>query len=62
MKERVEEQINIMQGAIDVLVRLSYESDDMYNSHFGCIIETTMYHLRQNVLILKRNVEYLGGY
>ncbi len=61
MKQEVEKQIEIMQGAVDNLIRLSYESDEMYNSYFGKMIDITTWSMLQNVKTLKNNVEYLTG-
>ncbi len=61
MKQEVKNQINILQGAIDRLIQISYESDEMYNSYFGKMIDITTWNLNQNVKTLRNNVEYLGG-
>lgn len=61
-REEIENQIEVLQGAVDKLIKLSYESDEMYNSYFGKMIDITAWDIQQNVATLRNNVEYLGGF
>ena len=60
-REEIEKQIEVLQGAVDRLIRLSYESEEIYNSYFGKMIDITAWDIAQNVKTLRNNIEYLRG-
>lgn len=60
MKE-IEEQINIMQLSIDNLIKLSYESNEIYNSPFGKILDTVLFQMTKNIEKLRFTAVYLEG-